>query len=177
MGHTLGQFVASQHHKKTRTRGNNRPSGFTGHCPWVNLEAQGIPQPQERQPDPTCSASVLGSATQRLWHVPGSPLASDSFLPLPPLPEVWSPMLSQAQREAPATATQLDVPPKAAASLAGVQDGLCLLVCMHRPEVRDVCAYTHRLRFCSLMGTWTRCAHRSGSLGLGDLLHFPGQEV
>ena len=39
----------------------------------------------------------------------------------------------QAQREAPVTTTSLNPPPKAIASAIGVQDGLCLLVCMQRP--------------------------------------------
>lgn len=71
-----------------------------------------------------------------------------SSLPLPPphcqgspgpLPEVQSSMLSheQAQKEAPATNLSLNPPPEAIASTAGVQEGLCLLVCK---RLGDVCA-------------------------------------
>lgn len=75
---------------KQNMRGNTTPweiPGFTGHHPWVNLEAPSIPQPQKRQPlAPVAAASVLGPDTLKPCHVPPSPLALLSLFTSSPLP-------------------------------------------------------------------------------------------
>lgn len=144
------------------------------------LEAQRIPQPQERQPYPSvAAASVLGPATLRLCHVHGSPLVSGSSLssftssPLPGQPSsspqgaIAKPRSRHKGSHQPQPIHSIHLPRQLPVPLGSKMGSAYLYACRDW-EVGDIFVRAHRLRFHFPRGVHGPDVHAgSGGMGFG----------